>query len=84
MYVLGSRVQHTCMLTNSQSEYIQAELAEIIANHEYELSVIPAGNWLASWAHCFSGSVFSAKSNVRRTILGYASLPTRSHHLIVR
>jgi len=60
------------MLTRLQSEYIQAELAEIIANHDYELSVIPAGNWLASWTHCFFGSVFSAKSNVRRTILGYA------------
>lgn len=56
----------------ADSEFIQAELAEIIANHEYELSVIPAGSWFKSWSHCFSGSVFSAKSNLRRTILGTA------------
>lgn len=52
------------------SEYIQQELAEIIANHEYEMKVIPQGGYFSSWANCFSGSVFNPSSNLRRTILG--------------
>lgn len=52
------------------SEYIQQELAEIIANHEYELKVIPQGSYLASWMNCFSGSLWNPSSNLRRTILG--------------
>ena len=52
------------------SEYIQQELAEIIANHEYELTVIPQGGYFSSWANCFSGSLFNPSSNLRRTILG--------------
>ena len=35
-----------------ESEYIQDELAEIIANHEYELSVVPQTTYFASWANC--------------------------------
>jgi MFS transporter, SP family, sugar:H+ symporter len=53
-----------------ESEYVQQELAEIIANHEYELKVIPQGNWLTSWLNCFKGSLWNPNSNVRRTILG--------------
>ena len=52
------------------SEYIQHELAEIVANHEYELTVIPQGGYFSSWANCFSGSLFNPSSNLRRTILG--------------
>jgi MFS family permease len=52
------------------SEYIQDELAEIIANHEYELSVVPQGSYLASWTNCFQGSILQASSNLRRTLLG--------------
>ena len=52
------------------SEYIQQELAEIVANHEYELSVIPQGGWLRSWYNCFTGGLFRPSSNLRRTILG--------------
>jgi len=52
------------------SELIQHELAEIVANHKYELEVIPQGNYLASWANCFKGSVFKSNSNLRKTILG--------------
>lgn len=52
------------------SEYIQQELAEIIANHEYELKVIPQGSYFSSWFNCFSGSLFNSSSNLRRTILG--------------
>jgi len=54
----------------SDSAYIQDELAEIIANHEYELSVIPQGGYFSSWANCFTGSLGSGSSNLRRTLLG--------------
>lgn len=52
------------------SEYIQVELAEIVANEEYERSIIPASGWFSSWANCFKGSLWHQKSNLRRTILG--------------
>ncbi|EGD99560.1 monosaccharide transporter [Trichophyton tonsurans CBS 112818] len=53
------------------SDYIREELAEIVANHEYEMQAVPAGYW-ASWMHCFSGSLFNPASNIRRIILGTA------------
>ncbi|KAL8691852.1 MAG: hypothetical protein Q9218_003013 [Villophora microphyllina] len=53
-----------------QSDYVQHELAEIVANHEYELSVLPQGSYWSSWANCFKGSLFNSSSNLRRTILG--------------
>jgi sugar porter (SP) family MFS transporter len=52
------------------SAYIQDELAEIIANHEYELSVVPQTSYIAQWTNCFNGSIMSAHSNIRRTLLG--------------
>ncbi|PMD13671.1 general substrate transporter [Hyaloscypha hepaticicola] len=52
------------------SEYIQQELAEIVANHEYEMSVIPQGGYFKSWANCFTGGFINASSNLRRTLLG--------------
>ncbi|PSR92312.1 general substrate transporter [Coniella lustricola] len=52
------------------SEYIQVELAEIVANEEYERQLIPNTTWFGSWANCFKGSLWSGKSNLRRTILG--------------
>ncbi|KAL1993726.1 hypothetical protein VTN49DRAFT_2395 [Thermomyces lanuginosus] len=52
------------------SELIQQELAEIVANHEYEMQVIPQGGYFDSWLNCFRGSLFKANSNVRRVILG--------------
>lgn len=52
------------------SEYIQMELAEIVANEEYERALIPSSSWFQSWANCFKGGLWSAKSNLRRTILG--------------
>lgn len=52
------------------SEYIQIELAEIVANEEYERQLIPSTTWFGSWANCFKGSLWSGKSNLRRTILG--------------
>ncbi|KAK0351925.1 hypothetical protein LTR91_007040 [Friedmanniomyces endolithicus] len=52
------------------SEYVEAELAEIIANEEYERSLIPAGGWINGWMNCFSGSLMKSNSNLRKTILG--------------
>ncbi|RAO64928.1 uncharacterized protein BHQ10_000940 [Talaromyces amestolkiae] len=52
------------------SEYIEAEIAEIVANEEYERSVIPDAGWFGSWKNCFTGSLWEQKSNLRRTILG--------------
>ncbi|OTB07805.1 hypothetical protein M426DRAFT_317698 [Hypoxylon sp. CI-4A] len=53
-----------------ESDFIQDELAEIIANHEYELSVAPSGGYWSTWGNCFRGSLWKSSSNVRRTILG--------------
>ncbi|KAF1809244.1 monosaccharide transporter [Eremomyces bilateralis CBS 781.70] len=52
------------------SELIEQELAEIVANHEYEMQVIPQGSYFSSWANCFKGSLWRPNSNLRRTILG--------------
>ncbi|KAH0831313.1 putative MFS monosaccharide transporter [Lanmaoa asiatica] len=52
------------------SDYITSELAEIIANAEYENKMIPISGYWSSWFHCFSGSLWEGSSNVRRTILG--------------
>jgi hypothetical protein len=53
-----------------ESEYIQVEIAEIIANDEYEREMIPSTGWYGSWANCFKGGLRHQKSNLRRTILG--------------
>ncbi|TDZ33575.1 Major facilitator-type transporter ecdD [Colletotrichum spinosum] len=53
-----------------ESEYIQVELAEIVANEEYERQLIPSTTFVGSWANCFRGSVWKANSNLRKTILG--------------
>ncbi|KAK4675137.1 hypothetical protein QC764_0074860 [Podospora pseudoanserina] len=52
------------------SEYIRDELAEIIANHEYETSIAPVGGYWSAWMVCFQGSIFNSSSNLRRTVLG--------------
>ncbi|WVQ78335.1 hypothetical protein IAT38_000420 [Cryptococcus sp. DSM 104549] len=52
------------------SHYIQEEIAEIIANHEYETELIPSQTYFGSWAACFSGSFSNPQSNLRRTVLG--------------
>lgn len=52
------------------SEFVQSEVAEIIANEEYERALIPSTTWFGSWANCFKGSLWVSKSNLRRTILG--------------
>jgi SP family sugar:H+ symporter-like MFS transporter len=53
-----------------QSGYIQEELTEIIANNDYELSVMPGGGYIVSWVNCFRGGLSNPSSNLRRTILG--------------
>lgn len=53
-----------------ESDYIQDELAEIIANHEYEQQVVPQTSYIGGWTNCFKGSIFKAKSNCRRTWVG--------------
>ena len=52
------------------SDYIQDELAEIIANHEYEMRAVPHTSYLGSWLNCFRGPISNGASNVRRTLLG--------------
>lgn len=54
----------------AESEFIQYEIAEIIANEEYERQLIPATSWIGSWMNCFKGGLGHQKSNLRRTILG--------------
>lgn len=52
------------------SEYITQELAEIVANNEYEMQAIPQGGYFTTWFNCFRGSIFHPNSNLRRTVLG--------------
>jgi MFS family permease len=54
----------------ADSQLVEMELAEIIANEEYERVLIPAGGWLKGWLNCFSGSLWKSNSNLRKTILG--------------
>ena len=53
-----------------ESQLVQEELAEIVANHEYELKLSPQGGYFQSWAYCFTGSLWDPNSHLRRTILG--------------
>ncbi|KAK0627644.1 general substrate transporter [Immersiella caudata] len=53
-----------------ESEYIKDELAEIVANHEYEMQMIPQTSYIGSWMACFQGSIHKGNSNLRRTLLG--------------
>ncbi|KAL2158905.1 hypothetical protein VTH06DRAFT_2935 [Thermothelomyces fergusii] len=52
------------------SNYIKDELAEIVANHEYEMQVIPQTSYIGSWMAPFQGSLRKGNSNIRRTLLG--------------
>ncbi|KAI1327467.1 general substrate transporter [Xylariaceae sp. FL0255] len=53
-----------------ESEYIKDEIAEIVANNEYELANIPQLSYVGSWLACFKGSLGNGASPIRRTILG--------------
>lgn len=63
------------------SEFIVDELAEIIANHEYEQQVIPQTSYIGGWTNCFKGSFFKSSSNTRRTVVGYVLVPVPTLHL---
>ncbi|TLD27061.1 hypothetical protein PspLS_04674 [Pyricularia sp. CBS 133598] len=52
------------------SDYIKDELAEIVANNEYEMSHIPQTSYIGSWTALFKGSLSKGNSNIRRTLLG--------------
>lgn len=54
----------------ANSEFIETELAEIVANAEYERTAMPSTGYFSSWANCFKGGLWSSQSNLRRTILG--------------
>lgn len=67
------RAAHALSRVRGQPEdsvYVKEELAEIIANHEYELQVTPQGGYWATWFNCFRGSLFHPNSNLRRTVMG--------------
>lgn len=51
-------------------EFIDRELAEIVANYEYESEMSPSGSYFASWKACFTGGLRRPNSNLRLTILG--------------
>lgn len=52
------------------SEYIRDELAEIVANYEYEQTISPQTSYIGSWAACFKGDLRKGSSNIRRTLVG--------------
>ncbi|KAI0540126.1 general substrate transporter [Xylaria digitata] len=52
------------------SNFIKGELAEIVANHEHERSLVPTNGYWSTWLICCRGSLKDGSSNLRRTILG--------------
>ncbi|KAI0400606.1 general substrate transporter [Xylaria palmicola] len=52
------------------SDFIKDELAEIVAHHEQERSLMPEGGYWSTWRICVRGSLTDGSSNLRRTILG--------------
>ncbi|KAI1197530.1 general substrate transporter [Nemania serpens] len=52
------------------SDYIKDELAEIIANNEFEMRTIPQMSYVESWLACLKGSLSKGDSPIRRTLLG--------------
>ncbi|KAI3331803.1 general substrate transporter [Xylariaceae sp. AK1471] len=55
---------------HEDSDYIKDELAEIVANHEFEMTHIPERTYVQSWTACLKGSLSKGDSPIRRTILG--------------
>ncbi|KAI1754641.1 general substrate transporter [Xylaria castorea] len=53
-----------------ESDFIKNELAEIVANHEHERSLVPKSGYWSTWLICGRGSLKDGSSNLRRTILG--------------
>jgi sugar porter (SP) family MFS transporter len=54
----------------ADSEYVETELSEIVANLEYERKIIPETGYFGAWYQCFTGGLWTANSNLRKTILG--------------
>ncbi|KAH8164883.1 hypothetical protein CIB48_g3367 [Xylaria polymorpha] len=52
------------------SDYIKDELAEIVANNEFEMANIPQLTYVQSWLACLKGPLSKGDSPIRRTILG--------------
>ncbi|KAM0248018.1 hypothetical protein ACHAQJ_009623 [Trichoderma viride] len=52
------------------SRLIEQEVAEIIANREYEMSATNQHGWLSSWLACFNSGLRSPSSNLSHTVLG--------------
>nr|GAT56715.1 general substrate transporter [Mycena chlorophos] len=52
------------------SDFVQDELAEILANLEFEREHIPTVGYVGSWLACFQGSIMDGNSNLRRSIVG--------------
>ncbi|KAI1107748.1 general substrate transporter [Jackrogersella minutella] len=52
------------------SDFVKDELAEIVANNEFEMQNIPQTSYIGSWTACFKGSITNGNSSIRRTILG--------------
>ncbi|KAF9875405.1 hypothetical protein CkaCkLH20_07225 [Colletotrichum karsti] len=54
----------------ADSEYIRDEIAEILANFEYESAMVSKNGYVQSWLVCFKGPISKPHSNIRRTIVG--------------
>ena len=52
------------------SEYVETELAELVAYNEFERQINTSTSWFGTWAMCFKGGLSKSNSNLRRTILG--------------
>ncbi|KAJ3995244.1 MFS transporter [Lentinula boryana] len=52
------------------SEFVETEITEILANHEFEKNLIPDTGYWGSWYQCFTGGLRTSNSNLRKTILG--------------
>ncbi|KAI0478747.1 general substrate transporter [Xylariaceae sp. FL0804] len=54
----------------TSSPYIKDELAEVVANNEFELQHIPQTSYIGSWTTCFKGGLKTGNTSLRRTLLG--------------
>lgn len=52
------------------SDFVKDELAEIVANNEFEMQNLPQTSYIGSWTACFKGSLSQGNSSIRRTLLG--------------
>ncbi|KAA8624913.1 hypothetical protein PtrV1_00593 [Pyrenophora tritici-repentis] len=62
----AARALATLRGQSPNSDYVNDELKELVANHEYEMRTMRAG-----WGDCFTGG-WKPSSNLRRVVLGMA------------